>query len=293
MGIADRDYTMGRGRVVRRDGRLTPVVRWLIGVNLGVFFADILFLDHRLLEWGAFRIETALWQGRVWEFLTFQVLHGSVLHLLFNSVGLYFFGPWMERWWGAARFLVFYLCCGASGAAFYTLLWWVGMFPGEGAGTGLIGASAGIYGILMGVALIAPGLRVALLFPPVELSMRQLALLILGLAVVSVVTGWGGNAGGEAGHLGGAILGWLLVRRPGLLSWVGGGDRGVEVLRPRVFGGGGGAKLAPRTRVDLGGGGEVDRILDKISQHGFQSLTDEERAVLQAAAEANRRRSDE
>ena len=181
MGIADRDYTTGRGRAGGGRPQVTPVVKWLLILNVAIFFSDVLVMDHRLYEWGAFSIESALRQGKLWEFFTFQFLHGSLIHLLFNSVGLYFFGPWMERWWGARRFLVFYLLCGAAGAAFYTLLWTLGMFPNESAQTGLIGASAGIYGILMGVAVIAPNLRVALIFPPIEMSMRQMAMLILAI----------------------------------------------------------------------------------------------------------------
>jgi membrane associated rhomboid family serine protease len=287
MGMAERNYRTGWGAAGSGPARVTPVVKWLLIVNVAVFFGDVLLLDHRLLEWGAFSIQSALWQGRVWEFLTFQFLHGSVLHLLFNSVGLFFFGPWMERWWGTRRFVVFYLLCGAAGAAFYTLLWSLGVFPGEGAGTGLIGASAGIYGILMGVAVIAPNLRVALIFPPIEMSMRQLAILVLVIAAGTVLTGFGNNEGGEAGHLGGAILGLLLVRVPRLLTWADRPAPAVEIIRPKAFEMKSAGKLRPRTEVDLALSSEVDRILDKVSQHGFQSLTQAERAILVAASKSN------
>jgi membrane associated rhomboid family serine protease len=287
MGIADRDYTTGRGRAGGGQSRVTPVVKWLLILNVAVFFGDVLIFDHRVLEWGAFSIESALRHGRAWEFLTFQFLHAHLVHLLFNSVGLFIFGPWMERWWGSQRFVVFYLLCGAAGAVFYTLLWTLGVFPDERVSTPLIGASAGIYGILMGVAVIAPNLRVALIFPPIEMSMRQLAMLVLAIAVGTILTGIGGNAGGEAGHLGGAILGLLLVRVPRLLSWADRRAPAVEIIRPKAFDMRSAAKLRPRTEVDLALSTEVDRVLDKVSQHGFQSLTQAERAILVAASKSN------
>ena len=79
-----------------------------------------------LVNWGAFTIRSALMEFRLWEFVTFQFLHGSLGHVLFNSIGIYFFGPWMERWWGSKKFLLFYLLCGAAGAAFFTLLMFLG-----------------------------------------------------------------------------------------------------------------------------------------------------------------------
>jgi membrane associated rhomboid family serine protease len=287
MGLADRNYGQGRQRMTNGRSNITPVVKWLLLANIAIFLGDMLIFEQRLVKWGAFSIQSALLHGKVWEFLTFQFLHGSVLHVLFNSVGLYFFGPWMERWWGSRKFLVFYLWCGAGGAAFYTLLWGLGVLPNDGIHSGLIGASAGIYGILMGVAVIAPSLRVALVFPPIEMSMRQLAIVLLVISTGTILIGFGNNEGGEAGHLGGAIVGFALMRLPWLLKWADAAAPGVEIIRPRIFGGRPGSKLLPRTEIDLRAQTEVDRILDKISQQGFQSLTSAERATLQQVATTN------
>ena len=289
--MAERNYGRESERAPSGLSQLTPVVKWLIIINLAVFFGDGLLLRNRLEYWGCFTIETALGQGRLWEFFTFQFLHGSVLHVVFNMAGLFFFGPWAERWWGTWRFLAFYLLCGAAGAAFYTLLAWLGVLhppPGMAslAGMPLVGASAGIYGILVGVAVIAPNLRVILYFPPVELSMRQLAMVVLAIAAVTVMLGLGDNAGGEAGHLGGAILGYLLMVRPGLLGWAERRGSAVEIIRPKAFGVRPEAKLRPRTDIDLHSQAEVDRLLDKITAHGFQSLTEAERHILQQIAKS-------
>lgn len=285
MGTSERDYAAVRSNVPS----LPPVTKWLIIVNLVIFFVD-LFLTKQGQEWGpikqfgAYAIQRAIFEGRIWEFLTFQFIHDSLGHVAFNCVGLYFFGPWMERWWGSRRFSIFYLLCGAAGAAFYSLLVFSHFLP-DSYQTGLVGASAGIYGILIGVAVIAPSLRIRLLIPPVELSIRTMAMLVLGIAVVSILLGIGGNEGGEAGHLGGAIFGFILVKGHLL--------RGMRKAAPKIRRARpstpppahGEPKLRPRTEIDLAASTEIDRILDKISQHGFQSLTDEERGLLRAASE--------
>ncbi len=285
MGTAEREYN----REGRREGggflsQLTPAVKWLLITNLVIYFGDMIFLQGAIREIGQFSIPSALGSGRLWEFFTFQFMHGSVGHVLFNSIGLYFFGPWMERHWGLGRFIAFYLLCGVAGAVLYTVLVFMGVLESAY----LVGASAGIYGILAGVAVVAPNLRVALLFPPIELSMRQLAIALMVISLGMIVLPFGLNRGGEAGHLGGAVLGFLLIRYPGLLNWARREAPPVEVVRPKAFRQRSAAKLRPRTTVELQQASAVDRILDKISREGFQSLTQEEREVLLRASNSKK-----
>ena len=282
MGIADREYQ----RTESHSGggffsNITPVVKWLLILNLAIYFLDLMLENKPMRHFGAFAVQSAIFEGRIWEFVTFQFLHGSVGHVLFNCMGIFFFGPFLERWWGSQKFLIFYLLCGVGGAAFFTLLLFLGIVPGDLLSP-LVGASAGIYGIFIGVAFVAPDLRVALLFPPIELSMRQLAIALLAISVGAIVLKFGGNEGGEAGHLGGAILGLLLMRWPWIL---GHGERPRIVLEkapartPRAK-----AKMRPRSAHLAGQDSAVDQILDKISREGFQSLTEAERAILHEAS---------
>jgi len=155
-----------------------------------------------------------------------------------------------------------------------------GFLPAMSVYTPLVGASAGIYGVLIAVAVLAPSLQITLIFPPITLTMRQLALGVLTIAVGIIVFRIGTNAGGEAGHLGGAIAGFMLTR------WVAGfGVFGLgkkkKAKRPRrdIE-----PKIRPRTVLDLRAQSEVDAILEKISREGFQSLTDEERDLLHRSA---------
>lgn len=291
---------------------MPPVVKALLILNVLIFVADFLTRPGPINPYFGkvntllcFTVESALMEGRVWELLTFQFLHATFGHIIFNSFGLYFFGPWIERWWGSGRFTAFYLLCGVAGALFYTLLTVTGILPERGPWSGvetpLVGASAGIYGLIIGVAVTQPKAVIHLLLPPVSLTMRTAALVFIGIAVAVIIGDilTGGvifqNSGGEAGHLGGAILGFVLMKFPRLL---GKGGRSGKIIRPPEFrrkaaaGAKGSAsrkeapKLRPRSEVDLKSASEVDRVLDKIAKDGLQSLTEDERKILHQAAKA-------
>ncbi|MAT48133.1 MAG: hypothetical protein CMO35_11995 [Verrucomicrobiaceae bacterium] len=289
MGYADRDYF--RETSGRPPGRLAgaPVVKWLLIVNLGVFLVALL-LDFwaASVEFGKFTIREGIGGVQVWRLITFQFLHGDFGHLLFNSIAIYFFGAFVEQQLRSRAFLVFYLLCGVAGALGYAALVSVSDAYRD---VGVVGASGGIFGILVVAAMIAPDMRVQLLFPPVTLTMRLMAILMLGWGLLVVVTG-GKNAGGEAGHLGGALAGFLLWKVPVLrgllanLSRPGGRGPGKRLAFPiritksekRYE-----KKLRPKSSVSGAEAGEVDRILDKINEHGLQSLTAEERELLARA----------
>lgn len=299
MGIADRQYHQVPPNMPRQPTRLSgcPVVKWLLIINIAIYFVEMLtnaapapplgyqrMHDSFLWNWGYFSFDTVFKQGQVWRLLTFQFLHADGMHVFANMLGLFFFGHFVERWWGSARFLVYYLACGVSGALFYSLLLLApGLIPVEESGMMMIGASAGIYGILIAVALIAPNLKVFLFFI-IPMSMRYFAIGILCFAAYTAFTN-GDNAGGEAGHLGGAILGFILMKYPHCLSFVGDGFKGrgpwrrvidAKVVREK--------KIRPRIHINMDDS-EVDKILDKVNREGIQSLTEKERETLRRSSE--------
>ena len=288
MGYSDRDYF--REGATRPPGRLAgaPVVKWLLFLNLGVFLVGLLLeLTDRFWAFGAFTVQEGFLGFQVWRFLTFQFLHAHFGHLLFNSIAIYFFGVFVEHQLRSRAFLVFYLLCGVMGALGASLL---GLFQGDFQWY-LIGASAGVFGILVVAALIAPDMQVRLLIPPVTLTMRQLAIILLVIGVLTIVLG-GRNAGGEAGHLGGALAGFLLWKIPvlrGLLGHLGrsgqGGPKKGPAFQIRIAKRGKvyQKKLRPQSTITGLESSEVDRILDKINEHGLQSLTGEERELLARA----------
>lgn len=185
--------------------------------------------------YGSFSYFSAVMQGEWWRFLTYQFVHANLGHLVFNMWALYFFGPAVERVFGAKKFLLFYLLCGISGAVFSTALAQYDIYSTLASAPAaaplcnmlaqlsgyeapvspwmmvpLVGASASIYGVLIATAFLYPDVCVQLLFPPVVLKLRTFALGVIAFAVFIVFFNLS-NAGGEAGHLGGIIMGTLIM----------------------------------------------------------------------------------
>jgi membrane associated rhomboid family serine protease len=89
----------------------------------------------------------------------------------------------------------------------------------HGADVPLVGASAGIFGVLVAGAILAPDVTIMFIFPPVPIQLKYLALILVGWAAYTALSG-GYNAGGQAAHIGGAALGYLLIRHPHVLNFV-------------------------------------------------------------------------
>jgi membrane associated rhomboid family serine protease len=227
MGLAERDYY--KDPVPTQAGGLNAmsVTTWLIVINVIVFVADSLFyvrlpwpqmrIEPLLTYWGAFTANKAIEHLQLWRFITFQFLHQNLTHIAFNMLALYIFGPLIEEFLGARRYLAFYLICGIAGAALYLLLLMMHVLH-DSPDTPMVGASAGIFGVLLAGAYVAPDATVMLLFPPIPLRLRTLAWILIGIALYTVLRK-GPNSGGQAAHLGGAALGALLIRRPQWLNW--------------------------------------------------------------------------
>ena len=233
----------------------------------------------------------------VWRFITFQFLHADLIHILFNMVTLFFFGGMVEQFLGSKRFLAFYLLCGIAGGLMYLLLNGLAIGGQAAFGPGfhlpgllfndptsmLVGASAGVFGVIMAAAYLAPDATVRLYFV-IPMRLGTLAYGLVALALLVVIFG-GTNAGGEAAHIGGALAGFWLVRNPahlhGFFDFFGQYDPTSSVARARV---------AARRGTVQGGStsAEVNRILDKISANGLHSLTESEKRILREASRKSR-----
>ncbi len=263
-----------------------PVTKWLLIINVAILFLQALMTNPGqpvfLQRFGHFSIQEGVYGFQIWRFLTFQFLHADFGHLIMNGVGLFFFGPHIERWMSSRVYLTFYLLCGVAGALFYTILFIPGLFDGYHPAIPMVGASAGLFGILAAFYFVAPNARV-LLFFVIPIQMRTLGIVYFIYEACAVLFNWH-NAGGSAGHLGGAIFGLAVLKWPPLkqgiikLSQIGDQSSPPRSKKPRE------AKIIREDeRSPLEISKEVDRILDKISDQGIQSLTPKEKETLNKA----------
>ena len=162
-----------------------------------------------------------------WQLLTYAFLHGGFAHIAFHMLALVMFGAPLEYTWGERRYLTYYLVC-VVGAGLCQLL--VGSLAvSNGADPyPTIGASGGVFGLLLAYGMLFPNQRVMLLFPPIPMKARTLVIVYglfeLGLGVTGLQPGVAHFA-----HLGGMLFGWLLIR-----YWRGQPPFGGSKPKPRM-----------------------------------------------------------
>jgi membrane associated rhomboid family serine protease len=293
--LEDRDY-MRAGYGGGNRWTASPTVVLLV-INTIVFVLQNInrVYLHSPIEWMLALSGEGLKSLYLWQPITFQFLHLSASHFFFNSVALYMFGRPVERALGNGRFWEIYFLSGITGGLLQAGL---GLLVPNFFGAPTMGASAGVAGLLAAFCLKDPNATILLLF---VLPVRAWNLLIGSLAVAAffvIVPSEPGIA--HAAHLGGmlATMGyfrWILRSERRLFNWRPYADvrddeneqviTTARSLRQRVH------RVAPEysTPKDFVSA-EVDPILDKISAHGIQSLTEGERKVLEAARKKMERR---
>jgi membrane associated rhomboid family serine protease len=183
---------------------MPPLTRSLLIAN------GVVFLLQQMLG-DSFLSLFALWplaSGRFmpWQVATYAFMHANLMHLAFNMYGLWMFGSELERIWGARRLAVFY---GASVLTAAVAELGVSALIGNFAPT--VGASGGLFGLLIGFAMLFPQRRLVLLFPPIPMPAKVFVALYGAIELILGVTG---TAAGVAhfAHLGGLLGGWLVIR---------------------------------------------------------------------------------
>ena len=242
---------------------MTPWVRRLIVANVIVFFLQNFVAGVT----GQLAFVPAFFIVRPWTAITYMFVHGGIMHILFNMLALYFFGPAVEERLGSRRFVTLYTVSGIAGALLSAIF--APAYP-------IIGASGAVFGVMIAFAHFWPRTQIYI-FGILPLEARVAVIL---MAIMALYSGIQGSRSGVAdfAHLGGFVAGWLYVR------WF---DATLGAKRFR-------AKATPKVakdnllhwkRVDPKSvhevnRDEVNRILDKISAKGLSSLSPEERLFL-------------
>ena len=187
---------------------MPPVTLALLVVNASVFLLQGV-AGRELMIW------FALWppgqQGapgfQLWQVVTYGFLHGSLSHLLFNMLALYMFGSDVERLFGSRFYLQFYLACVVAAALTHLVVTgWTGAPP-----VPTVGASGGMFGLLLAFGWYFPQRRIMLIFPPIPMPARVFVTLYGAIELVLGVTG---TASGIAhfAHLGGMLGAFLMIQ---------------------------------------------------------------------------------
>jgi membrane associated rhomboid family serine protease len=194
-----------------------PVIPALLIINGILFLLEMTTAGRQLIDlfalWplgsGSSMLDGAAPGFQVWQLVTYSFLHGGVFHLLVNMYALWLFGSRMEMVWGSKAFLIYYFVC-VIGAGLIQLLV---ASQSSVAGTvyPTIGASGGVFGLLLAFGITFPNERLMLLFPPVAMPAKWFVLIYGAIELYFGVTG---SVTGVAhfAHLGGMLFGYLLIR---------------------------------------------------------------------------------
>lgn len=192
------------------------MLRWLLIANgIGfvlkqVFYPQVL-LYFALWPPGDTLVRTAAGLQQVsfhfWQLLSYGFLHASLGHIFFNMFGLWMFGRAIEHVWGGRRLLLYYLVCivGAGLCQLLTVSWLGATTAGP-----TVGASGGVFGILLAFGMMFPNARVMLLIPPIPMTAKWL---VVGYGALELFLGFTGWQPGVAhfAHLGGMAFGLVLI----------------------------------------------------------------------------------
>lgn len=288
--------------VIKQSFREGSSLTKLIYINVGLYVVIKLF---NLLGWitakgllgediGTFLVLHATSDSiftQPWALFSYMFLHYGFLHILFNMLWLFWFGKMFLEFIGNKRLIAVYILGGLTGAAFYILAYnFLPVLEGLAEKARVLGASGAVMAVVFSVAFYRPNHRIHLLFiGPVKLVHMAIALMIIDILFIP-----DGNAGGRIAHLGGALYGYLYAvnykKGHDIASFFVAIINGISNLFKK--------NRKPKMKVKYGTGSasnindrqynarkkdeqnRVNKILDKISKSGYESLTKEEKEIL-------------
>jgi membrane associated rhomboid family serine protease len=278
------------------------VIKNLLIINAAVFFIQMLAnnlllggkpLWYILNMWFALNPLAEGFNFQIWQLITYQFMHGGFSHIFFNMLMLWMFGMEIENYWGSKKFLVYYLLCGIVAGLFQLFI--NPLLVDTPAVT--IGASGAVYGVLIAFALMFPD-RYIFLYFLVPIKAKYLIGFLIVLEFMLVDSAQSNVA--HLAHLGGALAGFLFIMF----------DKSIDVPLKRMLNISSGYRSGSQFQNPFSGfsdkfnrrkedieeanyydinrsedtdeitQAEIDAILDKISESGYQNLTEREKRIL-------------
>ncbi len=264
--------------------RNAGIVEKLISLNVTAFLLTYLtntlgylfIADNNLIfEWFSMPANLNRFAVRPWTILSYGFLHGGFIHLLSNMIVLYYIGELFVSYFSARQLVSFYLYGTFFGGLLY--LFSYNFFPALQKQDGiLVGASAAVMAIFVGLATYMPNYELRFRFVG-YVKLWVLAAIFLGIDLIQIPSG---NAGGHLAHLGGALFGYFSVRQLGNKprKTKRTTDKWFSFKKPlkTVYK----SKVKPKKKPAATNQELIDRILDKISKSGYDSLNQQEKDLL-------------
>lgn len=220
MGSIPR-YPRSYGSRFRWGQYFSPAIRNIIIACTGVFLVQTLIgllfspiVTVRINQQFGLMPYSVTHLLRLWQPVTYIFLHAGIWHLLFNMLFLWMFGVDLERTWGTQRFYTYFFLCGIGAGCINVLV--KTLIDPHGVGTSLIptiGASGAIYGVMLAAALVFPDRQIWLIPFPVQIPMRIYVAAAIAIEFFLTLSNGEGDNVSHVTHLGGALVGYLYLRR--------------------------------------------------------------------------------
>jgi len=252
------------GEISYKPSLFTNAIKLLVSVNFGIFLLQSLSKSEMIFFQLFGLVPKLIWsEFMIWQPVTYLFFHGGIWHVLINMFVLWMFGSELERLWGKLRFLKYYFITGIGSGIITALLNLSSITP-------VVGASGAVFGVLMAYGITYPN-RTIYLYGIIPIRSM---LFVVAVGFIAFVSSFDGTSRiSHITHLSGMVIGYLILKRRWQFNdiWFSIRKKTLEYQIQREE-----RKISHRQELE----NNIDKILDKINDHGFKSLSDKEEKQL-------------